>query len=74
MEERFKWIVKSYMSINRISSVKELSRRTGINYLTLQDRLKYPKNLRLFELQALDEVLKFTDSDLNALVRGGVAA
>lgn len=70
MEERFKWIVKSYMSINRISSVKELSRRTGINYLTLQDRLKYPKNLRLFELQALDEVLKFTDSDLNALVRG----
>ncbi len=73
MEERFKWIVKSYMSINRISSVKELARRTGINYLTLQDRLKYPKNLRLFELQALDEVLKFTDSDLNALVRGVVA-
>ena len=73
MEERFKWIVKSYMSINRISSVKELSRRTGINYLTLQDRLKYPKNLRLFELQALDEVLKFTDSDLNALVRGAAA-
>lgn len=73
MEERFKWIVKSYMSINRISSVKELSRRTGINYLTLQDRLKYPKNLRLFELQALDEVLKFTDSDLNALVRGMAA-
>jgi DNA-binding Xre family transcriptional regulator len=73
MEERFKWIVKSYMSINRISSVKELSRRTGINYLTLQDRLKYPKNLRLFELQALDEVLKFTDSDLNALVRGVAA-
>ena len=71
MEERFKWIVKRYMSIKRISSVKELSRRTGINYLTLQDRLKYPKNLRLFELQALDEVLKFTDSDLNALVRGG---
>lgn len=73
MEERFKWIVKSYMSINRISSVKELSRRTGINYLTLQDRLKHPKNLRLFELQALDEVLKFTDSDLNALVRGMAA-
>lgn len=73
MEERFKWIVKRYMSINRISSVKELSRRTGINYLTLQDRLKYPKNLRLFELQALDEVLKFTDSDLNALVRGVAA-
>lgn len=73
MEERFKWIVKNYMSINRISSVKELSRRTGINYLTLQDRLKYPKNLRLFELQALDEVLKFTDSDLNALVRGVAA-
>lgn len=73
MEERFKWIVKSYMSINRISSVKELSRRTGINYLTLQDRLKYPKNLRLFELQALDDVLKFTDSDLNALVRGVAA-
>lgn len=70
MEERFKWIVKSYMSINRIASVKELSRRTGINYLTLQDRLKHPQNLRLFELQALDEVLKFTDSDLNALVRG----
>jgi hypothetical protein len=73
MEERFKWIVKSYMSINRISSVKELSRRTGINYLTLQDRLKFPQNLRLFELQALDEVLKFTDSDLNALVRGVAA-
>lgn len=73
MEERFKWTVKRYMSIKRISSVKELSRRTGINYLTLQDRLKYPKNLRLFELQALDEVLKFTDSDLNALVRGVAA-
>ena len=73
MEERFKWIVKSYMSINRISSVKELARRTGINYLTLQDRLKYPKNLRLFELQALDQVLKFTNKDLNALVRGMAA-
>lgn len=73
MEERFKWIVKSYMSINRISSVKELSRRTGINYLTLQDRLKHPQNLRLFELQALDQVLKFTNEDLNALVRGMAA-
>lgn len=73
MEERFKWIVKSYMSINRISSVKELSRRTGINYLTLQDRLKHPQNLRLFELQALDQVLKFTNKDLNALVRGMAA-
>jgi hypothetical protein len=73
MEERFKWIIKRYMSENMISSVKELSRRTGINYLTLQDRLKFPQNLRLFELQALDEVLKFTDSDLNALVRGVAA-
>lgn len=73
MEERFKWIVKSYMSENRISSVKELSRRTGINYLTLQDRLKCPQNLRLFELQALDQVLKFTNEDLNALVRGMAA-
>ena len=69
MEERFKWIVKSYMCISRIPSVKELAKMTGINYQTLKDRLNNPQNLRLFELQALDKVLRFTDDDLNALVR-----
>ena len=70
MEERFKWIVKSYMCVSRIKSVKELAKMTGINYQTLKDRLNNPQNLRLFELQALDEILKFTDGDLTALVRG----
>lgn len=73
MDERFKWIVKSYMCISRIPSVKELAKLTGINYQTLKERLVHPENLRLFELQALDNVLKFTDDDLNALVRGMAA-
>lgn len=73
MEDDFKWIIKHYMAENRIPSVKELARETGINYLTLQDRMKCPQNMRLFELQALDKVLKFTDEDLNALVRGMAA-
>ena len=73
MDERFEWIVKSYMCDIRIKSVKELAKMTGINYQTLKERLVHPENLRLFELQALDKVLKFTDDDLNALVRGMAA-
>lgn len=69
-KDKLKWIIKSYMCLNRINSWKELARLSGIKYTTLKEHLDNPGKLRLFELQILDELLKFDEQDLLELVRG----
>lgn len=59
-----KWLFKSYMNKLHIEDFKELSKRCGIKYQTLLDHLERPDLFRLFELQAINEVLHFSSEDL----------
>jgi hypothetical protein len=49
--------------------LKQLSEETGIKYLRLQEHIKHPEQFRLFELQAIDDVLNFSVEDLAFLIR-----
>ena len=62
--EDFKWFIKQSLAKAYISSYSELAKKVGINYWTLQDRLKNPGSLRLYEFIALDKILNFTDEQL----------
>jgi hypothetical protein len=53
-----------------INDFKELSRKTGIKYETMLDHLKRPGMFRAFELQALNEVLEFSDEELLLIIKG----
>lgn len=64
------WLLKKYMAKVHIDSFSELSKVTGIKYRTLLNHIKDGSQWRLFELMALDEVLKFTDDDLLKIARG----
>jgi hypothetical protein len=65
-----KFLIREYMAKNRIMSLLELEKLTGLNKSTLHRRLNHPEELRLFEIRALDSVLHFSDEDLADLVRG----
>ncbi len=64
------WLLKKYMAKVHIDSFSELSKVTGIKYRTLLNHIENGSQWRLFELMALDEVLKFTDDDLLKIARG----
>ena len=53
-----------------IENYLELSKITGLGYQTMRTKLRKPQELRLYELKALDEVLKFDDSEKLNLLRG----
>ena len=57
-----KWLIKRYMIDAHIESLVELSKRTGIAKRTLYDRIH--------ELNALDEILHFSEEDIIKLIRG----
>ena len=65
-----KWVLKRYMVEQHIDSFSELCRRTGIAKRTLYDRIEEPSTMRIYELNALDAVLHFTDEDMIKLSRG----
>ena len=65
-----KWLIREYMAKHHIEGYMELSKLTGIKLTTLKDRLKYPENLKVFEILALNEVLGFSDEDLLKVLRG----
>ena len=67
-----KWLLKKYMAIAHIETYKELSDRTGIQERTLRNHMKSPTSFRLFEIMALNDVLKFEDADLLMLIRGEI--
>lgn len=65
-----KWLLRTYMCKQHIESLSELADRTGMTRRLLYDRINNPSTFRIFELMALDEVLKFSDEDLMLLIRG----
>ncbi len=73
IKSEFEWLIKRYMVKAHIRSLAELAKETGIQYRTLQNRILNPKLLRLFEIQALDCVLEFSDEDRIRIMRGEVA-
>lgn len=64
------WLLRKYMNEQHIKSFIELSKRTGINYQTLNNRMNNIGQLRIYELNALDEILHFSQEDLIKLIRG----
>lgn len=65
-----KWLIKEYMTKRRISSIRELAKITGIEYRTLINHISDAQTFRLYEIEALDEALGFSDEDLLKIVRG----
>jgi hypothetical protein len=61
-----------YMAINNIASIQELSRKTKIEYTRLRKRIHDPQQLRLFELQSLNDALSFSDEDMLKLSKGDI--
>lgn len=59
-----------YMIEADINNFSELSRQSGIDYQTLNVRIKNPGTFRVYEIRQLDELLHFTDEDLLILLRG----
>lgn len=67
--DAFKWIVKKRMGAKRIESLGELSQLTGLGYQTMRAHIKHPEQMRLFELQALNEVLDFDATEIIEIVK-----
>ena len=67
-----KWLLEEYRTRNRFHSLKEIAERAGIDYQRLLKRIENPKTFKLFEIEALDELLHFTDSDLLKILRGEI--
>ena len=66
-----KKLFKRYMNEADIDNFSELSRQSGIDYQTLNVRIKEnPGTFRLYEIRQLDELLHFSDEDLLLITRG----
>ena len=65
-----KKLFKRYMNEADIDNFSELSRQSGIDYQTLNVRIKNPGTFRVFEIRQLDELLHFADEDLLLITRG----
>ena len=63
-------LIRSKAADIGIFTLDELSKRTGINRVTLNKRFRYPRTLTFFEYDALDSVLKFTDEEALFILRG----
>jgi DNA-binding phage protein len=72
MENNMEWLIRKYMAHEHIKSMTELATLTGIKRQHLYKLISEPSRMRLFEIMALDEALKFSEADLVALVRGEV--
>lgn len=59
-----------YMIDADINNFSELSRQSGIDYQTLNVRIKNPGTFRVYEIRQLDELLQFSEEDLLLLMRG----
>ena len=67
-----KWMLMRYMAEAHIDSFTDLAKATGIKRKTLYDRMREPRNIKAFEIEALDEVLHFNTEDIARLARGQV--
>lgn len=69
-QSKTKWMLEGYMHRAHIESFPELAKESGIEYRNLMNRIKSPGQFRLYEIQALDEILKFEERDLMSLIKG----
>lgn len=67
-----KWLIERYKAIRHIKTKTELAKLLGWNLPNLDNKIKNPGSLRLYELEALDKVLHFDDEDILKLVRGKI--
>ena len=67
-----KWMLKKYMAQQHIDSFTELARRIGMTRKTFYERLENPRTMRIYELEALNKILKLSDEDLMALAKGKI--
>ena len=65
-----KKLLLRYMIEEDINNFSELSRMSGIDYQTLNVRIKNPGTFRVYEIRQLDELLHFTEEDLLLIIRG----
>lgn len=63
-------MLEGYMHRAHIESFPVLAKESGIEYRNLMNRIKSPGQFRLYEIQALDEILKFEERDLMSLIKG----
>lgn len=55
------------------NNLLDLAKRTGIDYQTLQRRIKSPGNFKVYEIQAICDALGISVSDLIQYLIGGAA-
>ena len=65
-----KKLLQLYMIETDISNFSELSRQSGIEYQTLNVRVKNPGTFRVYEIRQLNKLLHFSDEDLMILIKG----
>lgn len=63
-------IILSAAQRRGIRTVTALSEKTGINRSTLDRKLKDPWMFTVHDLFAIDRVARFTDGELEKLIRG----
>lgn len=67
-----KKMFRRYMIEADIDSFLELAKISGMEYQTLNVRLKSPETFRIYEIQILNKLLHFTEEDLLQLIKGEV--
>lgn len=67
---KIKKLFLRYMIDADINNFSELSRQSGIDYQTLNTRIKDPGSFRVYEIKRLHELLHFSDEDLLILIWG----
>ena len=67
-----KWLIKKYMAQAKINSYDELYKEAGMKKATFYKRLAHPRTLTIPEIEALNEVLNFSDEDMLLIIKGGI--
>ena len=65
-----RWLIEQYRVRQHIDSIEELAQRTGIDVQRLRKRIKDPRTLKVFEINALDRILHFSNEDLVKIIKG----
>ena len=63
-------IINIAMARAGIETKRDLAKRTGIKYGTLNERFQKPEQLRLFELKAIADETGMPDEDILQIVKG----
>lgn len=63
-------LIRRKMLERDIESLKEVSERMGIKYLTFLERMKNPSMFRAFEIVSLQDVLDLEDMELLTILKG----